>query len=293
MAPKRAAVSRRTRPREKRRPARATPRFSVPGTGELAARFMRPLYSDTTSNPPPTRAASDRPKVSRSSWRAATTGSPTIATPALATQRSRATVLPMRNDAKKSVVSWPSPDSFEAFGNRVAKRRPMAGRPRPSFSSRSLVAMTMSSTAVVVVPSNDRLDASGPAPRSVTRNCRYGLPSIWISAIGPTPTLMPIVGPDTRSPRSPDTGNEMWRIQSTPVSSSTCPAPTVCGSSVTNGRCCAPARAAASTPTSASRPTRPNRTLRPPTTITLLHRHAVAPPSPGSETPARRNRRAR
>ena len=90
-----------------------------------------------------------------------------MATPALPTIRNDFTVFPIRIEAKKSVVSWPRPDSFDAFGRRVAKRRPMAGRPGPSLSRRSLVAITKSSTADVLLPVNDSTPESGAGVRWV------------------------------------------------------------------------------------------------------------------------------
>ena len=70
----------------------------------------------------------------------------------LPTIRTDWTVLAPSTEAKKSVVSRPSPLSLDAFGSLVAKRRPNAGRDAVSAAIRILVPMTMSSTLDVVSP---------------------------------------------------------------------------------------------------------------------------------------------
>jgi len=66
-------------------------------------------------------------------------------------------------EARKSVVSVPSPLSFEAFGSFVAKRKPNAGRRTVSVASLIFVPITMSSTSCVVFPVTVSAEASGAA----------------------------------------------------------------------------------------------------------------------------------
>ena len=58
-------------------------------------------------------------------------------------------------------VSVPRPLSFDAFGSRVANRKPMAGRLSVSDTRRIFVAMTMSSTSWVLSPVAVTSDDSG------------------------------------------------------------------------------------------------------------------------------------
>ena len=67
----------------------------------------------------------------------------------------------------KSVVSSPMPLSFDAFGSLVARRRPNAGRPSRSLSTRTFVAMTRSSTLDVESPVAVTSGDNGAGLRSV------------------------------------------------------------------------------------------------------------------------------
>ena len=81
--------------------------------------------------------------------------------PPLPTKRVDFRVLATSTVAEKSRVSRPSPVSLLALGSLVARRRPIAGRRTCSLTILSLVAMTRSSTSLVVSPSMRSLKPNG------------------------------------------------------------------------------------------------------------------------------------
>ncbi len=103
-------------------------------------------------------------------------------------------------------MSSPSPLSLLAFGSRVAKRRPNAGRPGFSAATRIFVAMVMSSTSLVWSPVKSSRFDSGAGRREVTESRLYNPPSICSSAIELMPKLTPSVGRRSRLPSRPDAG---------------------------------------------------------------------------------------
>ena len=75
-----------------------------------------------------------------------------MARPTLPTTRTDCTFLAVSSEAKKSVVSSPSPASLLAFGSFVAKRMASDGCDVPSPTIRTFVPTTMSLTSCVCVP---------------------------------------------------------------------------------------------------------------------------------------------
>ena len=88
-------------------------------------------------------------------------------TPPLKTKRTDWTVLPTMIRLRKSVVSWPRPDSLLALGSRVEKRNAIAGRPGASFRNLIFMLTLKSPESEVVSPGIASSGENGPTVRAL------------------------------------------------------------------------------------------------------------------------------
>ena len=99
------------------------------------------------------RRETERPYVSTSFWLVTAVGTSRIPRPRFAIQRRLPAPFAASSDAKKSVVSSPSPLWLLATGRRVASRSPSAGPLAVSFRTRTSVETTGSRMSLDDSPS--------------------------------------------------------------------------------------------------------------------------------------------